>query len=127
MKIEIEVFDEVKKALSNLSEEAKSRLLSALEAYVKFTGLNPARLIEEAKADKLKSNPEYVSEERLYTFLGHLLTEQKVDQKLALSHFNDIRSFYAKNGVSLNVSIPRALRYAKYTLGVHVEGIDWLG
>jgi len=127
MGVDIEAFDEVKKVMANLSEEAKAKVLSSIKAYVEFTELDPVQLIEEAKADKLASNPKYVAEERLYLFFGNLLTKQHVEQNTAISIFNDIRRFYRKNGIALDVSIPRALRYAKYKLGAHVVGIDWLG
>jgi hypothetical protein len=121
--VELESFSEIEKALSGLSGESKLKNLNVLKSYVEFTGLNPTQLIEEAKTDKCKPNPTYIPEQRLYSFFTHLLTNKEMDIKSACTYFNIVRLFYLKNNCPLKVSLPKALRYAEYVLGIHVKGL----
>jgi hypothetical protein len=114
-----ETNSEVEKALSGLSAESRAKTLAGLKDYLQFTGLNPKQLIEEAEADRRKSSAGGLPEERIYAFYKHLLTEKKVEKKLANSYFNAVRIFYKKNGCSLKVTLTRALKYAEYVLGIH--------
>ncbi|MEM2425023.1 MAG: hypothetical protein QXT06_03725 [Candidatus Bathyarchaeia archaeon] len=119
----IESYGEIAKFLQGQSEDIRSRNLSIIAEYIKFTKLNPKELIEEAVLDKQRQSPEYLPEQRLYSFFAHLLAEKKMDVESAIPYFNTVRIFYSKNGCPLKVSLPRALRYAEYMLGVKVKGL----
>ena len=114
---EYETYHEVETALSGLSPESRAKTLAGLKGYFAFTGLNPKQLIEEAETRTSRAG--VLPEERIFAFYKHLLTEQKVEKKLANSMFNAVRIFYKKNGCPLQVSLPRALKYAEYVLGIH--------
>lgn len=48
----VEDFEEVKKWLSNVKESSKHPYLTGLRIYVKYTGLNPTQIIDEAEEDR---------------------------------------------------------------------------
>ena len=112
-----ETYREVETAVSGLSPESRARTLAGLKAYFAFTGLSPKQCIDEAETRT--SSTGVLPEERIFAFYKHLLTEKHVEKKLANSMFNAVRIFYKKNGCPLTVSLPRALKYAEYVLGIH--------
>jgi len=112
-------FPEVKKWLAGKNERTVKQYLPALEEYVKFTGLNPEQLIDEAEGDRNKSRRyRGAPEGRLQEFHKYLLTsytrkrakKEKIglSEKRAVVFFGAIRTFYERNGFELDVKTPKA-------------------
>lgn len=109
-------YHEVKRWLAGKSEGTVKLYLPALEEYVKFTGLNPGQLIDEAEEDREKSRRDRgAPEDKLKEFHNHLLTSYKqkkgktgLSEKCAVVYFGAIKTFYKSNGFELDVKTPKA-------------------
>ena len=117
-------FEEVRKWLAQVKDSSRQIYLSALRAYIEFTGLNPKELIDEAEEDRRKPRRERgLLEYRVAQFYEWLLTEytmktrgkmrkpkgkKGVSKMQATTYVAAIRSFYRRNGFPLMNKTPKA-------------------
>lgn len=116
---------EVKRWLQGKPEGTKQTYLSALMAFIDYTGLSPKKLIDNAEQDREKSSrqrgePEY----KVKGFYEWLITEyprkikgrgkrklsgkKGVSKNLASTYANAMKGFYRANGFPLDVEIQKA-------------------
>ena len=77
--MQLEEFEEVKKWIVQVKPSSQPTYLSALKAYLEFTGLNPRELIDEAEEDRRKPRREQGKpEQRLAEFHRWLLSDYEV-------------------------------------------------
>ena len=120
-------YKEVNKWLLGKEKSTKNNYVSALLAYVEFTGLDPTQLIDEAELDREKKVRERgVPEQRVKEFKEWLLTkyQQKtrgardkpkkrrdkfgVSENLANMYCSAVKGFYRDNGFKLDVRLGKA-------------------
>jgi len=112
-------FEEIQKWLSGRTEGTKYTYLSAMKAYVEFTGLNPKQLIDEIEEDRSKNlrfqgkpelrinqfyewlTKEYAQKLRGATRKRRANGKKGVSESLAYSYCMAIRSFYKNNNFDL--------------------------
>lgn len=120
----LEKYDEIKKWITQVKDSSKATYLSAIKAYIEFTGLNPKELIDEAEEDRKKPRRQQGKpEERLAEFHKWLLTEYEVKTRgknrkpsgrkgiskmMATTYVGAIRSFYRRNGFPIMTKTPKA-------------------
>ena len=122
--MQLEEFEEVKKWIVQVKPSSQPSYLSALKAYVEFTGLNPKELIDEAEEDRRKPRRKQGKpEQRLAEFHRWLLSDYEVKTRgknrrpsgrkglskmMAATYVAAIRSFYRRNGFPIMTKTPKA-------------------
>ena len=122
--MQLEEFEEVKKWIVQVKPSSQPTYLSALKAYLEFTGLNPRELIDEAEEDRRKPRREQGKpEQRLAEFHRWLLSDYEVKTRgknrrpsgkkglsktMATTYVAAIRSFYRRNGFPIMIKTPKA-------------------
>ena len=124
---ELANYPEVDKWLKGKKSGTQRNYISALSAYIEFTGLNPTQLIDEVEADREKSARERgAPEQRVKGFREWLVTEYRqktrgprdrpkkrrdkigVSETLANVYCMAVKSFYRDNGFKLHVKLGKA-------------------
>ena len=124
IQINLDDFEEVRKWIAQVKEGSRAPYLSAMRAYMEFTGLNPKELIDEAEEDRRKPRREQGKpEQRLAEFYKWLLNEYEiksrgrrrkntgkkgVSKKMASLYIAAMRSFYKRNGFPIMTKTPKA-------------------
>ena len=112
-------FEETEKWLKPIKDSSKNNYKHRMRLYIKFSGMNPKELIDEAELDFKKSRRERgTSQNRLIDFYNWLTKEyKKSDRKgggigispyIAKGMVGSLKSFYSRNGFSLgDIDLPR--------------------
>ncbi len=113
---------ELREWLQDVKPKTRANYLTDFRKYMQFTGLTPKQMIDEAEAElKLPRRQRGKVKQRILEFYEWLLNEYTTKKKVrgkrkkGLTNYRariavrGILSFYRKNGITINVKLPKAV------------------